>query len=313
MFYLNNLFDEILLKPAREDRANGLEIVSGYATANMARRHMSALKESDLDCRIRLTLGMIDAGNGINMAQHKGFQLLQKKSNFCCGYWLDQPSPLRIHAKVYVWLKDQKPVRAFCGSANYSETGFGKSQAEIMADIDPVSAFDWCKSIANNATFCDAPDIENILTIIPEKPKTEEGVDDLESVGLSLLDTHTKEVHKRAGLNWGQRERRNPNEAYIPIPAKILQAGFFPEKSVSFTAITDDKQSFIFVVAQMEGKALETPEDNALIGKYFRKRLGLPDGARVSREDLERYGRTSVSFIKLDEETYYMDFSPPQK
>lgn len=49
---------------------------------------------------------------------------------------------------------------------------------------------------------------------------------------------------------------------------------------------------------------------NSELGEYFSYRLGLPSGAKVTKEDLERYGRTDVDFYKLDEETYYMDFSP---
>jgi hypothetical protein len=35
----------------------------------------------------------------------------------------------------------------------------------------------------------------------------------------------------------------------------------------------------------------------------------MPNGSYISRTDLENYGRTDVTFYKLDEEQYYMDFS----
>ena len=51
------------------------------------------------------------------------------------------------------------------------------------------------------------------------------------------------------------------------------------------------------------------PASNALLGEYFRNRLGLANGAYVTAADLRSYGRTDVTFIKIDEEHYYMDFS----
>lgn len=48
---------------------------------------------------------------------------------------------------------------------------------------------------------------------------------------------------------------------------------------------------------------------HALLGEYFRNRLGLANGAYVTAADLRSYGRTDVTFIKIDEEHYYMDFS----
>ena len=65
----------------------------------------------------------------------------------------------------------------------------------------------------------------------------------------------------------------------------------------------------ILRIEQQNNKAITTPARNSDLGEYFRNRLGLANGDFVTREDLDRYGRTDVIFIKLDEETYYMDFS----
>ena len=76
-----------------------------------------------------------------------------------------------------------------------------------------------------------------------------------------------------------------------------------------FTAITDDRHQLILRVEQQNDKAITTPARNSDLGEYFRNRLGLANGALVTRADLDKYGRTNVAFLKLDEETYYMDFS----
>lgn len=64
-----NLYDRALLAPVRENpRLNNLYIVSGYATAAMAFRHLS---ESP-DINVNLIYGMA-ACDGVSLSNHKGF------------------------------------------------------------------------------------------------------------------------------------------------------------------------------------------------------------------------------------------------
>lgn len=115
-------------------------------------------------------------------------------------------------------------------------------------------------------------------------------------------------VAEKSGLNWGQRPGRDLNQAYIPLPSRIAKIGFFPLNKAHFTVLTDDRKQLILRIEQQEDKAITTPLSNALLGEYFRNRLGLANGQYVTKSDLERYGRTEVDFYKLDDETFYMDF-----
>ncbi|MED4582510.1 NgoFVII family restriction endonuclease [Brevibacillus choshinensis] len=125
-----------------------------------------------------------------------------------------------------------------------------------------------------------------------------------------VMVKRNRQVHEKSGLNWGQRPRREPNQAYIPIPSHIHinSPGFFPPRKQEFVMVTDDGASFICVVAQDNDKALETSHDNSILGKYFRNRLGVPLGGKVEATHLSRYGRDDVYIYRLDEDTYYMDF-----
>ncbi|OFX27910.1 MAG: hypothetical protein A2X08_05875 [Bacteroidetes bacterium GWA2_32_17] len=131
----------------------------------------------------------------------------------------------------------------------------------------------------------------------------------MESVTLTLLDSDTRETPKRSGINWGQRDRREHNQAYINIPAKVGRSGFFPERYETFTVVTDDNKQMICVRAQDEGKGLHSTLNNSLLGEYFRYRLGLKSGEFVTKEHLLKYGRTDITFYKIDAENYLMDFS----
>lgn len=99
------------------------------------------------------------------------------------------------------------------------------------------------------------------------------------------------------------------NNNLIPLPEEYWNADFFPEYSWYFVVMTDDEKIMFCSRVQENGKAIHTAQNNNLISDYFRRRLGLPNSALITKEDLFRYGRTDVTFYKIDDETYYMDFS----
>lgn len=65
----------------------------------------------------------------------------------------------------------------------------------------------------------------------------------------------------------------------------------------------------IFVRAQKPaGTALQTPENNAILGKYLRKRIGIIAGEKITEEAISNY-RNTISFYKRDSIHYFLDFS----
>lgn len=116
-------------------------------------------------------------------------------------------------------------------------------------------------------------------------------------------------VPQRSGLNWGQRYGRHADQAYLSVPAEIQRSGFFPGIGTAFIIECDDGFSMKCVRAQQNGKAIETPSDNAIIGRYFRDRLGIRYGHMVTIDHLYAYGRISVDVYFRNEYRYYLDFS----
>ena len=86
------------------------------------------------------------------------------------------------------------------------------------------------------------------------------------------------------------------------------EEGFLPARAYNFTIITDDGETFDCVVAQDGRKAIQTTNDNSLLGAYIRKRIGVNSGQLITEEDLERYGRTDYTIEKIDDETFLLDF-----
>jgi hypothetical protein len=319
-----NLYNEVLIKPS-EEGANKLQIISGYATSAMAFHHLEELKTKNINISISLLVGMCPS-DGISLSNHKGFLNIVESSyssNFRCSYIYKFPA---VHSKIYIWYKDDSLYKSFIGSTNYTQNAFSKNQREIIAEITDSNVTDYFKLLESESIYCDHIDSENLIQVYNDKryykrhpneeitnnetlepPKD----DSIEHVTISLLSSRLEDVQNTGGLNWGQREGRNPNQAYIQLPPEVYKSNFFPIRSQHFTVVTDDSKTFICTRAQKsaDGQAIETPHNNSLLGEYFRNRLGLSNGAPISKKDLEKYGRTDVIFYKFDDENYYMDFS----
>ena len=319
---LKDIAKTVLFEPLSHD-VNELYIVSGYATPTMLSWYIKNLyHKTQVPIRIHLLVGMVPF-DGISVSVHEGFiQLVrgeqpQEIAKLECSYIYDSPA---VHSNVFIWAKDGSPVLAFSGSANFVQSSFvGRHRQEVINECNPQEALEYYQSLIDRSIYVHHAEVEEYVVIHPTHAVLDlentliEGFDLMaqdgyQTVTLSLI-TRTGEPGKRSGLNWGQRPGRNPNEAYISLPSKIAKSGFFPLEKRHFTAITDDRHQLILRIEQQNNKAITTPARNSDLGEYFRNRLGLANGAYVTRADLDRYGRADVVFLKLDEETYYMDFS----
>lgn len=321
------LREKILFEPVREG-ADKLRIISGYSAHTMVSWHISELgKRFEAPVSIDLTVGMC-IRDKLFKSVHEGFKSLMRngcenyRADFVCKYIVEGKP---VHTKLYLWEKDGRPFKAFTGSANYTQPAFFGSQTEEMTECSPEKATESLDRYESLSMYCTHADIEDRI-IITEKPQRliMPGAEDeklspvslqgigVKSVNLSLLVKRTGETAPRSGLNWGQREGRDPNQAYISLPSDVAASDFFPEKGIHFSVLTDDGKTIILSRGQQNNKGMSTPMNNSLLGEYFRQRLGLANGAFVTREDLDRYGRTDVTFYKLDDEMYFMDFSRPE-
>ncbi len=313
------LFEKALIEPLNNN-ANKLYIVSGYATAMMAIRHIEYAKRLKKDISIRLIVGMCPQ-YGIEKKNHLAFKELQSHKfdvDFKCSYIVETPA---VHSKVYAWYDNNIPKIGFVGSANYTQNAFSNSMRETLSSENPKLCFDYFKSLEGETVSCMDKNVCNLIQVFDRKieikateelPEQQtailENISGLPQITLSLVDRYG-EVPLRSGLNWGQRQGREHNQAYINIPVKIGRSKFFPKRYETFTVSTDDGKQMICVRAQDAGKGLHTTLNNSLLGEYFRFRLGLSNGEFVTKDHLLKYGRTDVTFYKIDDEDYYMDFS----
>ncbi|GAB7140324.1 NgoFVII family restriction endonuclease [Deferribacterales bacterium RsTz2092] len=307
-----DLFNEILLHPA--EHFDELCVVSGFATPAMAVHHLSAVEETfDRDTlKINLIIGMTPL-SGISKPHHKNFvKLAENRPDFVCSYIEQNSAP--IHTKLYTWLNNGKPEIAFLTSANYTLNAFRQLQDEVATECNPEEAFEYYNSKIAHSSYCTCPEVTDLVveagTKTYEIPEVEHEATKTngEMVKLPLFSERTGKIHNHAGLNWGQRDGREPNQAYIPIPSNIARSGFFPPRGEHFSVLTDDGIPFVCAVAQQNDKAIHTSNNNSEFGEYFRRKLNVPLGKPISLANLDRYGNRYVSFTKINEEEYYMEF-----
>lgn len=319
------LFEDVLLKPI-EQGAKSLQVVTGYASPAMVTRHLEVARERyKTKIELDLLVGM-SGRDGLSKRSLLGFKSVYRQvpgSAFHCSL---TTRPHSIHSKVFVWSNEAGPIRAFVGSANYTQVGFGLSSGssnhqEVMVEVDADDAFDYAVRVSNSTIDLNHPDISRYVDLYDEQQpigidKEEELPESPEKFGKAVtlplvqLTKNPGEVHSGGGLNWGHRGMRNRNEAYLPVPAPIRNLNFFPPVGEHFQVVTDDGESFIATSAQEGGKALETPSDNSILGKYFRRRLGLKSGDFVRTEDLRIYGSNAVKFSEVEPGLYLLDFRP---
>ena len=321
---IENLYNEILVKPIVESDVNELYIVSGYASATFLRRHLHEIESLGIEnFRINLIVGMPS-----KKSDHNAFlQIHEEYNSNIRGYYYNGSVP--VHSKVYSWLNDDNPVSGFSGSANYSQYGFfANKQINQMNADSPIEIKTFYDSLLGNSTFIpDAVVEENVLERIPEiegsiAPGQIAWIEMDNSVRISFLQANGS-LPARSGLNWGQREerrinrvtgevtfvQREPDQAYLSIKKDARKEGFLPEKGFTFSMLSDDNVVMDCVVAQDGRKGVQTTNDNSELGRYVRDRLNVPHGTFLTVEHLEEYGRTDFTLIKIDDETFLFDFS----
>lgn len=320
---ISDIANAVLFEPLSMD-VNELLIISGYAAPSMLAWYIKKLEhEVRIPIKINILVGMTPS-EGISATIHNEYlQLLQAPrpeyiNEVSCNYLYRSPA---VNSNLYIWCKDSNPVIAFTGSAIFSKLSFfGFARQSVMVQCDANESLRYYDDLVTRSVKADAHDTASLITIrsrpnafdLENKHSTaadEFRMNGFSVVDLSLITKRTGKPGRKSGLNWGQRPGRDPNEAYIPVPAKVARSGFFPTDNEQFTVHTDDDHELILRVEQEKDKAITTPDNNSLLGEYFRNRLGLPNGAFVTRADLDRYGRTDVTFVDMQDGSYYMDFS----
>lgn len=311
--YSESIVEKILFEPVCAG-ANRLCISTEHATPSMVSWLLTSYRERDLDdISIELVVESV-LDDGIDENSHKGFIELQReypansgKTSFTCSYLCDNP---KSKTNRYIWLYDEEPIQAFACSYDFTQTSLLRTCRGFVENCAATDAYGLFREMLNQTIYCNHAEVDDYIIVkSKDSALSSNEYSNLESCTLPLITERTGEPGTRSGLNWGQRNNRNRNEAYIPLPREVSKSGFFPLNKQHFLVTTDDRHTLLLRVEQQNDKAITTPSSNALLGEYFRNRLGLANGDYISGVHLKDYGRTDVTFYKIDDEQYYMDFS----
>lgn len=318
----SDLYQKLIVEPKARG-ANELVIVSGYVSPAFIKLVRDGADDGLVPpvlrdgTKLSITCGMYPLV-GVTKADHEFFVGSMTGGDIAVRYYNPGRThlPAECHSKVYLWQRDGKPVEAYCGSVNATGVAFFSNGRESATSCDPVSAKDYIDSI--NGMSIEAQNVRDLLVrakvnITPTVEPLAVPIDSLEYVDLPLTKRGLGlEVHEEAGLNWGQRQGREPNQAYLPIPVEHQNSGFFPPRGVQFMVYTDDGDQFMAARRQDNGKGLHSIDSNSIIGLWFRQRLGVPDGDFVTLQALLDYGRITARIHKLSSDEYLLEFKRPR-
>ena len=346
--FLTSDFDEpVLYAPARIDYiqpCTSLKVITAFTDCERISTHMIKLAEGIKSNRfvkglsIEILLGMTKSS--LSQKKHEdicrmvGFLNSSKgMPKISCRYICNGPE---VHSKVYVWtypkeIVGEMPYVAFCGSLNYTMNAFYKRR-ESVSMCSSIMAYRYYQELLPDTIDCFDPAVsEKLKNVINNTADTAVDPDNVEkdylvydeevpvdTLKVSLLRADGSDTGYGSGINWGIRKngtRRDQNQAYIPYNRQDKKAGFFPdridpedENCPMFKVITKDFGSFHMRMAQQGNKALHSVESNAILGEWIRKKIGAPSGGYITKQMLELYGKTYVTFRKYEDGTYLLDF-----
>ena len=296
--------------------------------------------------RINIILGMYK-GAGLTKRKHRNIMQTLNRINAISPSSIqttcrDIYKNAEVHSKVYTWLRNSTPVFGLSGSANYTISAF-RVRRETLSDCSPLDSSAYYNFLLDDTVDCFDPHVRDLIRLsdrnVPDEEISPDNIENLtyetlikrtpiDALEVSWLGTNGK-VGMSSGPNWGfrgsegyidqngvyVRYNRDRNQAYIPYNVRQHKEGFFPDRKNPddkncplFKAVTKDDGIFYMRMAQDNNKALHTAESNAILGKWVRKRLNVPEGSPVTLEDFKRYGKTTVTFYKYADDVFIMDF-----
>lgn len=131
-------------------------------------------------------------------------------------------------------------------------------------------------------------------------------------IPLYSMKNGEKFIFEKSGLNqWNAGGRaRHYDEVYIPFNSILreMYEGFFPSRDTPFEVILPNGTSMSMKLCQENCKALMS-NPNKDLGKWLlRDVLRIPYGQIITYKDLLEIGIDSVSFKKIEDKKYLLDF-----
>lgn len=336
MFH-DNLYNEVFTRHLKNG-CDQLNIMGGW----VGPAPLADLKSTGLRCNV--VYGCLQSGK-VRREQHSAFLSTVQSSHDVNLYYKQSYN----HSKIYLWKQRGQPIDALVGSANFSASGLENDGQEVLFSVSDPRVLrqinDYLEDAFADSVACDAS--YSRFTGASSQPT--KGLQNQSDQIISFAPPHAAisllinkgsklQTHGAGGLNWGFQSsgqlapKRQASDAYIPIRSAIASQlpSLFPNGGLNpnlkkgqghrnaiavAEAIFDDGETMKISfegydsTSQMVKQLTSFPSKN-ILGKYLRRRLGVPEDSKIELEDLVRYGRTTIEVALLEEGIYYIDFSP---
>ncbi len=335
MLYYDNLY-EIVFHRHEHFTCDEFIVISGYVGPQPVRRVQT------LPIRTTVVYGMY-ASDGIHRSLHTSLMREEGElDNLTVLY-----STMPVHTKAYMWLNHGNVVHSLIGSANFSLNGLTTPNKETLAETtaDTFRPLEIYRDLVfENSIPCTEATVRQTASQ-KEREAAWAGYDpNVCELPLYLEENGHRYTPAASGINWGMARKNgvhvNINDAYIGIPAESADHYplMFPAKQTApvnvntvfrdghshndnIEVIWDDGTEMTML---LEGsrkrqdefgnrvwypKQIASSPSKAVLGRYLRKRMSIPEGQAITYQDLQRYGRDSISISLQGEGIYFFDFS----
>lgn len=338
MLYYDNLYD-IVFHRHEIVRCDELVVISGYVGPAPIHR------TENIPLKTTVVYGMY-ASDGIHKSLYNSLVKEQEQArnlNVLC-------STMPVHTKAYMWLYKGSVVHSLIGSANFSLNGLTTPYKETLAETtaDTFRPLEVYKDLVISRCIpCKDATVGRTAAQKAEAKKWEGHDPDVCDLPLYIMENGNKVIPASSGINWGMAKLTgshvNINDAYVPIPAECADhyPQMFPAKQAAparldsvfreghrhndtVEVIWDDGTEMTMLLEGSRGrldengnkiwypKQIASSPSKALLGKYLRKRLCIPEGQAIVYEDFVKYGRDTISISLQGEGIYYFNFSASQ-
>jgi hypothetical protein len=324
--------------------AKEIQVCVGYASNDAVAELLDIIPRIEYELSFHLSLGMAKF-EGLPRSQFRALKDLQAILESRHMGSVNVVNKWPFHGKVSVFTEPSGLKRAILGSSNLS--GITKTVMQYECDIEILdkTSVDKLNSFVTQLRQVASEPLNDRIKIVASRSSALVGIFNVEEISDEELG-RVKEVAKKSRIAYRMPlrvgpeqqmsnlnvffggERRNAQRTWgrprpwyevelIPGREWYRNAPAFPDATVHFRVITDDGYTFEVNSSLDEAwgaqKNFRSSGDLEILGRWIKGRLeasgALTPGDHVTTSTLETYGRDQIELVRLDDDTWYMDFS----
>ncbi len=312
-----------------------VEIAVGYVS-RASLEELDFLAEQNKTKSINLIIGMYYIEGMPEGSYHTAVKINKKWTDLSIGE-IRMVRSLKYHGKLYVFIKDEKPIAAFVGSANLGVIKLeanNRRQYEISSVTTDVAE---CTEIMCFIEKLKSPNISANIADISDMPLIYEtntsltGIELVTQVPQSNVDFYRRcaayasfllplkvpaydERHMDDGKHFtksninvcyaaprSKRKSRDWYETQLTVAKEITRIDGYPEKNVPFYVITDDGYWFKAHTTSDGNKQFSAVGDELIMGRWLKGRLaaaGLVNPVNDTQLDVDRTGMITQEMLQ---------------